>query len=142
MRAVLPLAAIVALALLMRGCGGDEDTLESLAGTPAAVHIVNDVEAMAHACKKQTHKAREAGVNGFTNLAKITSIHPQATFGPEGTDVDDAPAPPPHGRKDRPLHRRQRRRERRVPQQVSAAEVASSCRWTASVGVGRRCGEI
>jgi hypothetical protein len=86
-RAALPLAAIVALALLLSACGGDEDTLESLAGTPAAVHIVNDVEAMAHACKKPTHKARETGVNGFANLAKITSIHPQATFGPEGTDV-------------------------------------------------------
>jgi hypothetical protein len=86
-RAALPLAAIVALALLLSACGGDENTLESLAGTPAAVHIVNDVEAMAHACKKGTHKAREAGVAGFTNLAKITSIHPKATFGPEGTDV-------------------------------------------------------
>jgi hypothetical protein len=86
-RAALPLAAIVALALLLSACGGDEDTLESLAGTPAAVHIVNDVEAMAHACKQGTHQAKEAGVNGFTSLAKITSIHPQATFGPEGTDV-------------------------------------------------------
>jgi hypothetical protein len=86
-RAVLPLAAIVALALLISACGGDENTLESLAGTPAAVHIVKDVEAMAHACKKQSHKARETGVAGFTNLAKVTSIHPQATFGPEGTDV-------------------------------------------------------
>jgi hypothetical protein len=86
-RAALPLAAIVALALLLSACGGDEDTLESLAGTPAAVHIVKDVEAMAHACKKDNDKARETGVNGFTNLAKITSIHPQATFGPEGTDV-------------------------------------------------------
>jgi hypothetical protein len=86
-RAVLPLAAIIALALLLSACGGDENTLESLAGTPAAVHIVNDVEAMAHACKEQSDKARETGVNGFTNLAKITSIHPQATFGPEGTDV-------------------------------------------------------
>jgi hypothetical protein len=86
-RAALPLAAIVALAVLLSACGGDENTLESLAGTPAAVHIVNDVEAMAHACKTQSHKARAAGVSGFTNLAKITSIHPQATFGPEGTDV-------------------------------------------------------
>jgi hypothetical protein len=86
-RAVLPLAAIVALALLLSACGGDENTLESLAGTPAAVHIVNDVEAMAHACKKQSSETREMGVNAFTSLAKITSIHPQATFGPEGTDV-------------------------------------------------------
>jgi hypothetical protein len=86
-RAVLPLAAIFALVLLLSACGGDENTLESLAGTPAAVHIVKDVEAMAHACKEQSHKARETGVNGFTNLAKITSIHPQATFGPEDTDV-------------------------------------------------------
>jgi hypothetical protein len=86
-RAALPLAAILALALLLSACGGDENTLESLAGTPAAVHIVSDVEAMAHACKKQSHEARETGVDGFTNLAKITSIHPQATFGPEGTDV-------------------------------------------------------
>ncbi len=87
MRALLPLAAFAVLALLVGGCGGDENTLESLAGTPDAVHIVNDVEAMAHACEKQTHKARETGVKGFTNLAKITSIHPKATFGPEGTDV-------------------------------------------------------
>jgi hypothetical protein len=86
-RAAIPLAAIIALALLLSACGGDENTLESLAGTPAAIHIVNDVEAMAHACKGRSHKAREAGVNGFTNLAKITSIHPQATFGPEDTDV-------------------------------------------------------
>ncbi|MFT3865454.1 MAG: hypothetical protein QM729_14370 [Solirubrobacterales bacterium] len=83
MRTVLPVAAIALLALLLGGCGGSEDTRESLAGTPAAVHIVNDVEAMADACKKQTKKAREAGVKGFTNLAKLTSIHPQATFGPE-----------------------------------------------------------
>jgi hypothetical protein len=86
-RALLPLAAIVALALLFAGCGSEEDTLESLAGTPAAIHIVNDVEAMAHACKQQTKVAREAGVKAFTNLAGITAIHPRATFGPEGTNV-------------------------------------------------------
>jgi hypothetical protein len=82
-RAVLPIVAIAVLALLLAGCGGDEDTHESLAGTPAAVHIVNDVEAMANACAKKTKVAREAGVKGFTNLAKLTSIHPGATFGPE-----------------------------------------------------------
>ena len=87
MRAVLLFAAIAVAVVAIAGCGGDEDTLESLAGTPASTHIVNDVEAMAHACKEGSHKAREAGVNGFTNLAKITSIHPQATFGPEDTDV-------------------------------------------------------
>jgi hypothetical protein len=65
------------------GCGGDENTLESLAGTPASVHIVNDVETMAHACAKGTKKSREAAVKAYTNLAKITSIHPDATFGPE-----------------------------------------------------------
>jgi hypothetical protein len=86
-RALPPLAVIAVLALLIGGCGGDETTLESLAGTPAAVHIVNDVEAMAHACKEKSPKFRAAGVKGFTSLAKITSIHPQATFGPEGTDV-------------------------------------------------------
>jgi hypothetical protein len=86
-RAVLPLAAIVVLALLVAGCGGDENTLESLAGTPAAIHIVKDVETMAHACKQQTTKTREAGVKAFTSLAGITAIHPHATFGPEGTDV-------------------------------------------------------
>jgi hypothetical protein len=84
-RVVVPLALIAVLALLLSGCGGDEDTLESLAGTPAAIHIVKDVEAMAHACKDK--KARAAGVKAFTNLAKITSIHPKATFGPEGTTV-------------------------------------------------------
>lgn len=87
MRALLPLAAIVAIALLIGGCGSDEDTLESLAGTPAAIHIVKDVEAMAHACRKKTAKARQAGVKAYTGLAQITAIHPHATFGPEGTDV-------------------------------------------------------
>jgi hypothetical protein len=82
----LPLAAIAAI-LLLAGCGGEENTLESLAGTPAAIHIVNDVEAMAHACKKPTKKAHQAGVKGFTGLAGIAAIHPEATFGPEGTDV-------------------------------------------------------
>jgi hypothetical protein len=82
----LPLAAIIAV-LLLAGCGSDESRLESLAGTPAAVHIVNDVETMAHACQKQTKKARQAGLKAFTNLAGITAIHPEATFGPEGTDV-------------------------------------------------------
>jgi hypothetical protein len=68
---------------MLSACGGGENTLESLAGTPASVHIVKDVEAMAKACKQKNHKTREAGVKGFTNLAKITSIHPKATFGPE-----------------------------------------------------------
>ena len=83
MRAVPILAVIVALAILVSGCGGDENTLESLAGTPASVHIVNDVETMAKACPSETKKAREAGIKAYTNLAKITSIHPNATFGPE-----------------------------------------------------------
>lgn len=87
MRALLPFAAIVAVVLVISGCGGDENTLESLAGTPAAINIVKDVEAMAHACKKQTAKARQAGVQAYTGLAQITAIHPQATFGPEGTNV-------------------------------------------------------
>jgi hypothetical protein len=87
-RAVFPLAAIaLVMALLLSACGGDEDTLESLAGTPDAIHIVKDVEAMSHACNKKDPKSREAGVKGFTNLAKITSIHPKATFGPEDTEV-------------------------------------------------------
>ena|ERR1700761_304202 len=83
---LLPLAAIAAL-LLLAGCGGSEDVHESLAGTPAAVHIVSDVETMARACKEHTKKARQAGVKAFTGLAAITAIHPEATFGPEGTDV-------------------------------------------------------
>jgi hypothetical protein len=83
----LPLAAIAAVALLLAGCGGSDETLESLAGTPAAIHIVKDVEAMARACKQETKKARAAGVDAFTSLAGITAIHPKATFGPEGTDV-------------------------------------------------------
>ncbi len=87
MRAVLLFAAVAVAVLAIAGCGGDEDTLESLAGTPAAVHIVKDVEAMAHACSKPSKEARQAGVTGFTNLAAITAIHPDATFGPEGTDV-------------------------------------------------------
>jgi hypothetical protein len=84
---LLPLAAIAALALLLSGCGSSGTTLESLAGTPAAIHIVEDVEAMAHACAKPDKKSRQAGVKAYTGLAEITAIHPQATFGPEGTDV-------------------------------------------------------
>lgn len=83
MRAIPILAAVAALAILLGGCGGDENTLESLAGTPASVHIVNDVETMANACAKETKKAREAGAKAYFNLAKITAIHPNATFGPE-----------------------------------------------------------
>jgi hypothetical protein len=82
-RAVLLFAVVAATAIALAGCGGDENTLESLAGTPASVHIVNDVETMAHACGKKTKKSREAAVKAYTNLAKITSIHPNATFGPE-----------------------------------------------------------
>lgn len=87
MRDLLPLAAIVALALLLGGCGGSDETLESLAGTPAAINIVKDVEAMAHACKHPSKKSRQAAVKAYTDLAKITSIHPNATFGPEDTEV-------------------------------------------------------
>jgi hypothetical protein len=82
-RAISILVAVVALAILVSGCGGDENTLESLAGTPASTHIVNDVEAMAHACAEKSQKTRQAGIKAYTNLAKITSIHPNATFGPE-----------------------------------------------------------
>lgn len=87
MRALLPLAAIAALALLVGGCGGNDETLESLAGTPAAINIVKDVEAMAHACKKPSRKSHQAGVKAYTDLARLTSIHPNATFGPEDTEV-------------------------------------------------------
>jgi hypothetical protein len=83
----LPLAAIAALAVLLGGCGGNEETLESLAGTPAAINIVKDVEAMAHACKKPSKKSHQAGVQAYTDLARLTSIHPNATFGPEDTEV-------------------------------------------------------
>ncbi len=83
MRAIAILAAVVALAVLVSGCGGDEDTLESLAGTPASTHIVKDVEAMAHACAQKSQKTRQAGIKAYANLAKITAIHPNATFGPE-----------------------------------------------------------
>jgi hypothetical protein len=87
MRALLPLTAIAVLALLVAGCGGSEDTLESLAGTPSAIKIVKDVETMAHACKKPSKKARQAGIKAYADLARITSIHPNATFGPEDTEV-------------------------------------------------------
>ncbi len=83
MRAVLLFAAIAVVAIAIAGCGGDENKLESLAGTPASVHIVNDVETMAHACAKADKKTREAAEKAYANLAKITSIHPEATFGPE-----------------------------------------------------------
>jgi hypothetical protein len=82
-RAVLLFAAIAVAVVAIAGCGGDENTLESLAGTPASTHIVNDVEAMAHACAQKNQKTRQAGIKAYTNLAKITSIHPNATFGPE-----------------------------------------------------------
>jgi hypothetical protein len=84
---LLPLAVIAALALLLAGCGSSGTTLESLAGTPAAINIVKDVETMAHACAKPSKKARQAGVRSYTDLASITAIHPKATFGPEGTNV-------------------------------------------------------
>jgi hypothetical protein len=86
-RAPLPLAAIAVLVLLLGGCGSNEETLESLAGTPAAINIVKDVEAMAHACKEPSKKSHQAGVQGYANLAKITAIHPNATFGPDDTEV-------------------------------------------------------
>jgi hypothetical protein len=86
-RPLLPLAAIFALALLLAGCGGNDETLESLAGTPAAINIVKDVEAMAHACKKPSKASHQAGVKAYADLARITSIHPNATFGPDDTEV-------------------------------------------------------
>jgi hypothetical protein len=86
-RALLSIAAIGLVGLLVAGCGGSEDTLESLAGTPAAVHIVNDVETMAQSCKGKSAEARKKGLKAYTGLAQITAIHPEATFGPEGTDV-------------------------------------------------------
>ena len=67
MRAAPILAAIVALALLVSACGGDEDTLESLAGTPASVHIVKDVETMAKACAKENKKTHEAAVKAYAS---------------------------------------------------------------------------
>ena len=78
---------IAVLALLISGCGSNDETLESLAGTPAAINIVKDVEAMARACKQPSKKSHQAGVQAYANLAKITSIHPNATFGPEDTEV-------------------------------------------------------
>lgn len=82
---LLPFALIAAL--LVAGCGGNDETLESLAGTPAAINIVKDVEAMAAACKQPGKKTHQAGVKGYADLAKITSIHPNATFGPDDTEV-------------------------------------------------------
>jgi hypothetical protein len=84
-RLPLPLAAIAAL--LLAGCGGNGETLESLAGTPAAINIVKDVEAMAHACKKPSRQSHQAGVQAYSDLARITSIHPNATFGPDDTEI-------------------------------------------------------
>jgi len=87
MRRLLPLAAIAALALLVAGCGGSEETHESLAGTPAAISIVKDVEAMARACKRPGKASRQAGIKAYADLARITSIHPDATFGPDESEV-------------------------------------------------------
>jgi hypothetical protein len=86
-RRLLPLALLAATALLVAGCGGGDETLESLAGTPAAINIVKDVEAMAHACKKPSKKSRQAGVKAYSDLARLTSIHPNATFGPGDAEV-------------------------------------------------------
>ena len=82
----LPLLAL-AVAALLAGCGGNDETLESLAGTPAAINIVKDVEVMAHACKDPGKKSRQAGVKAYSDLARITSIHPNATFGPGDAEV-------------------------------------------------------
>ena len=84
---LLPIAAIAVLGLLVAGCGGSEDVHESLAGTPAAINVVKDVEAMAHACKKPSKKSHQEGVQAYTDLARITSIHPNATFGPGEAEV-------------------------------------------------------
>jgi hypothetical protein len=86
-RRLISIAAVGLVALLIAGCGGSDDTLESLAGTPAAVHIVSDVEAMAHSCPGKTKADRAKGLKAYEGLAQITAIHPEATFGPEGTDV-------------------------------------------------------
>jgi hypothetical protein len=87
-RLPLPLAIALATAgLLLAGCGGGEETLESLAGTPAAIDIVKDVEAMARACKHPSKKSHQAGVKAYSDLARITSIHPNATFGPGDAEV-------------------------------------------------------
>jgi hypothetical protein len=82
-RPLVLFAALAVAVLAITGCGGDENTLESLAGTPASTHIVKDVEAMAHACAQKSQKTRQAGIKAYFNLAKITAIHPNATFGPE-----------------------------------------------------------
>ena len=77
MRALLPLAAIAVLALLLGGCGSNEETLESLAGTPAAINIVKDVEAMAHACKKPSKKSKKASAGQKEMLMPITGKKPR-----------------------------------------------------------------
>lgn len=87
MRAIPALLAIAATTLLMAGCGGEETTHESLAGTPAAIHVVKDVEAMARACERPGRGTRRAAIQAYTDLARITSIHPRATFGPEDGEV-------------------------------------------------------
>lgn len=83
----LPLAVIAVLGLVLAGCGSSGTTLESLAGTPAAIHIVKDLETMVHACKAKSSKARQAGLKAYTGLGGITAAHPNATFGPEGSTV-------------------------------------------------------
>jgi hypothetical protein len=82
-RALAIAALIVVGTALLAGCGGSDEELESLAGTPAAIHIVEDVETMAHACEAKTKAARRNAIAAYTGLAKITAIHPDATFGPE-----------------------------------------------------------
>jgi hypothetical protein len=83
-RAATVLTAALVL-LLIAGCGGGSSTADTLNGTPQATRIVHDVEAIAHACSKAgaTKRANAAMVD----LSKIAAASPEATFGPEGSEV-------------------------------------------------------
>jgi hypothetical protein len=83
-RATAALAAILLLAIA--GCGGGSSSAGTLNGTPQAIRIDHDVEAIAHACAAGSGTSKQANA-ALVDLSKITAASPEATFGPEGDEV-------------------------------------------------------
>jgi hypothetical protein len=83
-RATAALAAILLVAIA--GCGGGSSTSDTLNGTPQATRIVHDVEAIAHACAAGPGPSKPANA-ALVDLSKIAAASPEATFGPEGSEV-------------------------------------------------------
>ncbi len=84
MRATAALIAVLLVAIA--GCGGGSTTSDTLNGTPQATHIVHDVEAIAHACATKSGPSKPANA-ALVDLSKIAAASPEATFGPEGSEV-------------------------------------------------------